>query len=149
MIQQLAGYLIPPSFQRFQWHRYSGQNDASETYIYLISPPVNRLQEQSSVLYIGKNEQPISKRFGQEMRTRNTPGNSQAPNIRMSFISQLLLGRGDKIDLYFTYGLSFFLSGKEPKILDLLCKHGTNHTFSNLTSSIVAEKLTCQSKNIC
>jgi len=113
MTPPLAGLLVPPSFQRFQWHRYTEQDDASVTYIYTVAPPVSRLNGRSSVLYIGKTEQPISKRFAQETRTNNTPGNSQATNIRTSHISQLLLDRGDKISLYYTRSLSFDLLGRE------------------------------------
>jgi len=113
MTQQFVDYLVPLSFSRFQWHKFSGQEDASVTYIYLVTPPVSRLQGQSSILYIGKTEQAISKRFIQATRTKNTPGNSQATNIRSSHISQLLFDRGDKIELYFTHGLLFELSGKE------------------------------------
>jgi hypothetical protein len=106
----LASYLVPAAFHRFQWHRFSGQGDSPVTYVYLGTPPVGRLQGDSSVLYVGKTEQPIDQRFAQATRTKNTPANSQSTNIRSSHIMRLLTQRGDQIELYFTLGLWVNLS---------------------------------------
>jgi hypothetical protein len=115
MTTQLDGYLVPDSFRQFTWHKYVNQKDESVTYIYLIKPPIYRLRGQSSVLYIGKTEQPICKRYKQEMYTKNTLVNSQATNIRMSHVSQLLLNRNDKIEMFFTHNISFLLFGEKAK----------------------------------
>ncbi len=113
MNQMLAGYSVPQAFLQFEWHKFAGQKVDCVTYMYLSSTPIPRLSGQSSVLYIGETEQFLGKRYKQETGTKNTAGNSQATNIRLSHVVQALLNRGDKIDLYFTPRLSFKISGSE------------------------------------
>jgi len=110
---EFSTYQLPQSFNRFRWQRFSGQNSHFVTYIYLVKPSVCRLRGESSVLYVGKTKDSIAERYKKETQTRNTPGNSQATNLRLSHLIPLLRGRGDEIELYFTDGLSFPLPPAE------------------------------------
>lgn len=70
----------------FKWIRFSNQTDKNVTYIYVIDRDIHRLIGSSDILYVGKTEQSIAKRYKQETNTRNTPGNSQSTNIRLTHI---------------------------------------------------------------
>ena len=113
MNQQLAGYDVPPAFGRFDWCKFASQKTSSVTYIYLVTPAVKRLRGQSSVLYIGKTKGPIDKRYRQETKTKNTLRNSQATNIRLSFVIPALIQCNNRIDVFFTHGLTLSLAGCE------------------------------------
>src|SRR5438046_2858351 len=100
----IANLLLPECFGMFQWKMFSGQTSRKVTYFYAVSPPARRLHNDSSVLYIGQTENQINIRYRQETETNNTPGNSQATNIRTTNVIRLLRARGDQVALFFTEG---------------------------------------------
>ena len=72
------------------WVEYSGQRDRSVTYIFVASKPIARLRGESDILYIGKTDGEIRKRFKDETENNNTPKNTQATNIRMTHVFRQL-----------------------------------------------------------
>jgi hypothetical protein len=78
---------------QFPWIMFDGQSDQNVSYIFVASTPITRLAGVSDILYVGKTEQPISKRYKQETNTKNSPKNTQQTNIRMTHIfSKIGLG---------------------------------------------------------
>lgn len=99
------------TINRFAWIFYDGQRDNDVTYIFVASTPIPRLAGASDILYIGKTEQPISKRFKQETSTKNSPKNTQQTNIRMTHIFSKIGLSGCK--LFYIPELYFKLYGRE------------------------------------
>ena len=97
--------LLPNCFNQFQWIKFSGQTERNVTYFYAVSPPARRLRGDSSVLYIGRTENQINIRYKQETETNNTPGNSQATNIRTTHVIRSLRAHEDEVALFFTTGI--------------------------------------------
>jgi len=75
--------LIPGNFG---WIPFNNQTDKNVTYVFVYNGQINRLIGSSNILYIGKTEQSIKKRYSQEINANNTPKNTQATNIRMTHI---------------------------------------------------------------
>lgn len=119
---------LPDCFRRFRWERFSGQSTRDVTYFYAVTPEVARLRGKSSVLYIGQTENGIDVRYRQETATRNTPGNSQATNIRTTHVISTLRVGGAEIELFFTAGLSMDLAGVDARSYgELLETWNKNH----------------------
>ena len=74
------------SLDDFNWISFNQQNDCNVTYVFVSETAIARLSGKSDILYIGKTEQPISKRYNQETNTNNTPKNTQLTNIRLTHI---------------------------------------------------------------
>ena len=102
-------YVLPGCFSMFRWHPFTGQRTRNVTYFYAVTPAVRRLRGESSVLYVGQTENEIAARYKQETETNNTPGNTQATNIRTSYVMRQLRAHGDHIDMFFTESISFVL----------------------------------------
>jgi hypothetical protein len=109
MATDLTGHVLPKCFDLFRWQAFAGQSIRDVTCFYAITPPAGRLRGRSSVLYIGQTTNAIDARYRQETETNNTLGNTQATNIRTSHVFRAIRARGDRIELYFTEGISFRL----------------------------------------
>jgi hypothetical protein len=113
MNEPITAYSLPGPVDRFPWRQFAGQEDRVVTYVYVTRPAVPRMRGESSILYIGQTEQSIAKRVDQEMRARNTVGNTQNTNIRMSAVLSELQRARHSIATYFTPGLTFTPSAAE------------------------------------
>ena len=88
----------------FDWIKYSGQQDRGVTYVFVAEKPTSRLRGNSDILYIGKTGNSIQTRYRQETQTRNTPGNTQMTNIRLTHVFRQLIHLGIGVTCYFTKG---------------------------------------------
>lgn len=71
---------------RISFINYNSQNDSNVTYCFVYKESISRLKGKSDILYIGKTEQPIKKRYFQETNTQFSEKNSQKTNIRTTYI---------------------------------------------------------------
>jgi len=94
-----------------QWIIFSNQVDKNVTYLFALNRRVARLSGASDILYIGKTEQAIARRYEQETRTNNTSRNTQQTNIRMTHVFQRL--GIQNVTCHYTKTLSHTLSGAE------------------------------------
>jgi len=97
--------------EKYDWIKFSNQIDKNVTYVFVLNRAVARLSGASDILYIGKTEQAIAKRYEQETRTNNTSRNTQQTNIRMTHVFQRL--GIQNVKCYYTKTLSQALSGDE------------------------------------
>jgi len=97
--------------KELDWIEYTGQSDRNVTYVFVFNRSVGRLSGVSDILYIGKTEQPIGKRYEQETKTNNTLKNTQQTNIRMTHVFQQL-GIAN-VKCHFTRTLNHTLSGND------------------------------------
>jgi hypothetical protein len=95
----------------FKWAEYEGQENKNVTYIFVANKKIERLRESSNILYIGRTKQSIAVRYRQETSIRNSKGNTQNTNIRMTHIFEKLGLRNCKC--YFAKSLDLKLSGNE------------------------------------
>jgi len=91
------------------WILFLSQTDRNVTYLFVLNRTIGRLSGTSDILYIGKTEQPISKRYEQETMTNNTLGNTQQTNIRTTHVFQQL--GVTNVKCYYTRTLNHTLSG--------------------------------------
>ena len=89
---------------QYTWARFSGQNTANVTYIFVSKTNVARLRGSSDILYIGKTDRSIGSRFSEETNTNNTTGNTQLTNIRLTYIIRQL--GISNVECYFTAQLN-------------------------------------------
>ncbi len=97
--------------EKLDWIEFSNQSVKNVTYVFVLNRAVDRLSGASDILYIGKTEQAIAKRYEQETRTNNTPKNTQQTNIRMTHVFHLL--GIQNVRCHYTKTLSHTLSGDE------------------------------------
>jgi len=93
------------------WIEFLNQTDRNVTYLFVFNKTIDRLYGTSDILYIGKTEQSISRRYEQETRTNNTSGNTQQTNIRMTHVFQQL--GISNVKCYYTRTLNHNLSGND------------------------------------
>ncbi len=72
--------------KQFNWLLFNNQTDCAVTYIHVLNQPISRLVGSSDILYIGETQNSISGRYNKEIKTRNTPKNTQLTNIRLTHI---------------------------------------------------------------
>jgi hypothetical protein len=97
--------------ENHDWIEFSTQIDKNVTYVFVFNRAVASLSGASDILYIGKTEQTIAKRYEQETSTNNTSRNTQQTNIRMTHVFQRL--GLQNVKCYYTRTLSHSLSGEE------------------------------------
>jgi hypothetical protein len=102
---------------QYHWVKFAGQNTTNVTYVFVLNQPVQRLYGASDILYIGETRQPISRRYAQETRTSNTPGNTQQTNIRLTHIFGLL--NLVNVTCYFTDTMHCTVAHKDPFLKQL------------------------------
>lgn len=92
----------------FQFEEFCNQETENVTYVINYAKEIKRLNGSSDILYIGRTEQSIKKRFHQETSTRNSRWNTQQTNIRTTYIySKIGL---ENISCFFCNGLSINLN---------------------------------------
>jgi hypothetical protein len=92
------------------WNEFANQLDKNVTYVFVFNKAVARLSGASNILYIGKTEQTIAKRYEQETNTNNTLRNTQQTNIRMTYVFQQ--GGLQNVKCFYTKTLNLRLSGE-------------------------------------
>lgn len=99
---------------RISFINYNLQNDSNVTYCFVYKESISRLQGKSDILYIGKTEQPIKKRYFQETNTQFSEKNSQKTNIRTTYIYKKL--GLQNVSCFYTKSLTIKLSVEELKL---------------------------------
>ena len=121
----------------FSWIKYSAQQDREVTYIFVAEKPIFRLRGKSDILYIGKTDNSIQTRYRQETQTRNTPGNTQMTNIRLTYAFHQLRLMGVEAICYFTKGhiVSPPLSSRRSEAFSQMVRTWDKRSFNNSNQS--------------
>ncbi|MCR5763194.1 MAG: hypothetical protein K6G00_07430 [Treponema sp.] len=99
---------------RISFINYNSQTDSNVTYCFVYKEFISRLKGKSDILYIGKTEQPIKKRYFQETNTQFSEKNSQRTNIRTTYIYEKL--GLENFSCFYTKSLTIKLSAEELKL---------------------------------
>lgn len=99
---------------RISFINYNSQNDSNVTYCFVYNESISRLKGESDILYIGKTEQPIKKRYFQETNTQFSEKNSQKTNIRTTYIYEKI--GLENVSCFYTKSLTIKLSAEELKL---------------------------------
>ncbi len=91
---------------RISFINYNSQIDSNVTYCFVYKESIYRLKGKSDILYIGKTEKPIKKRYFQETNTQFSEKNSQKTNIRTTYIyGKIGL---ENVSCFYTKSLTYF-----------------------------------------
>lgn len=99
--------------KRINFVEFSGQKDSDVTYCFVYNNMIPRLISSSDIIYIGKTEQPIKKRYYQETNTQFSEKNLQKTNIRTTYVYEKL--GLNNVKCFFTTALTIELSDEELK----------------------------------
>lgn len=99
--------------KRINFVEFSGQKDSDVTYCFVYNNMIPRLISSSDIIYIGKTEQPIKKRYYQETNTQFSEKNLQKTNIRTTYVYEKL--GLNNVKCFFTKALTIELSDEELK----------------------------------